>query len=111
MAETLIKKKLADPGQYDDVYTGTVDITISASNVTADSANITLDPAYSSAPKVTGLTFSVVRTGNAGATSVEVKTNSATVLAFTARVSTAPGGSDTTVITVRYTLTGPALAG
>ena len=107
MAETEYIRQRGLPQISKDVWYGTTTITITGAAVTADSSTITLDPPYSAAPKcVYG--YSVARTGNAGATSVEIKTNSATQLAFTGKVSTAPGGSDTTTITVHYILFGNA---
>ena len=107
MAETEVFRQRGNPGIKEDAWTGTITITITGAAVTADSADITLDPVWASAPKVV-YGYSVARTGNAGATSVEVKTNSSTVLAFTGKVSTAPGGAATTIITVRYLLIGDA---
>ena len=109
MAETEYIRQRGLPQIGKDLYYGSTTITISAANVTADSATITLDPAYSAAPKVY-YSYSVARTGAAGATSVEIKTNSATQLAFTEYVSTAPGGAFTTTITVHYWCFGEAYA-
>ena len=107
MAETEYIRQRGSPQISKDVHYGTTTITITGTAVTADSATITLDPVHASAPKcVYG--YSVARTGAAGATSVEIKTNSATELAFTGKVSTAPGGAYTTIITVHYIIFGDA---
>jgi hypothetical protein len=109
MAETeyIRKRGLAQIAR--DVYYGSTTITITGAAVTADSAPIALAPAYSSTPAVF-YSYSVARTGSAGATSVEIKTNSSTQLAFTGKVSTAPGGVATTIITVEYIIFGEAYA-
>jgi hypothetical protein len=109
MAETEYIRKRGLAQISKDVYYGTTTITITGAAVTADSATITLDPAYSATPVVV-YGYSVARTGSAGATSVEIKTNSSTELAFTGKVSTAPGGADTTIITVKYLVFGDAYA-